>query len=110
MGSSPRSICSCWSVRKLRLSPRHSDHDPNAPLWFGRAFQYDPSMSQLPVYCYQFDCLLSAFLPECHKHMIKRGVPSEMYLVSWFQTLFVYVDALPVETINRIWDIFMYEK
>lgn len=67
-------------------------------------------MSYLPVYCYQFDRLLSAFLPDCHKHMTKRGVTSEMYLVSWFQTLFVYSDTLPVETIHRVWDIFMYEK
>src|SRR5690554_5283461 len=67
-------------------------------------------MSQLPVYCYQFDCLLSAFLAYCHKHMLKRGVSSEMYMVSWFQTVFVYLDALPVETVHRVWDILMYEK
>lgn len=42
--------------------------------------------------------------------MMKRGVASELYLVSWFQTLFVYLDPLPMETIQRVWDIFMYEK
>jgi hypothetical protein len=59
-------------------------------------------MRILPVYCFQFDSLLAAYLPELREHMQKEGVISELYLVGWFQTLFVYVEALPqVQSSNK---------
>ena len=34
----------------------------------------------------------------------------EMFVVGWFQTLFTYLTVLPSETLDRVWDIFMFER
>lgn len=33
-----------------------------------------------------------------------------MFVVGWFQTLFVYLAVLPKATVDRIWDIFVFER
>ena len=34
----------------------------------------------------------------------------EIFSIGWIQTLFLYVEAMPAHTIDRIWDIFTYER
>ena len=77
---------------------------------YGLRDMYEPGLKQLKLCCYQFQRLLSAFLPHLFEHMVGEGIVVEMFVIGWFQTLFLYVDALPPATRDRIWDIFFFER
>lgn len=52
-----------------------------------------------------FDKLFEQILPDLHAHFIKEKVASEMFLTSWFHTLFVLNSDPSVAA--RIWDNFL---
>ena len=54
--------------------------------------------------------LMQKHCPELHNHMTNEGITPEVFGISWIQTLFLYVEAMPAATIDRIWDIFIFES
>jgi len=52
-----------------------------------------------------FDKLFKQILPDLHAHFIKEKVVSEMFLTSWFHTLFVLNSKPSIAA--RIWDNFL---
>uniref|UniRef100_K3WR42 Rab-GAP TBC domain-containing protein n=1 Tax=Globisporangium ultimum (strain ATCC 200006 / CBS 805.95 / DAOM BR144) TaxID=431595 RepID=K3WR42_GLOUD len=59
------------------------------------------------VYYTLFDEFLSARLPALHQHMGNIGISCSMYLMNWFQTLFLQV--LPLELAVRVFDNFLLD-
>lgn len=49
-------------------------------------------------------------MPSLAEHFEKNKVITEMYMVGWSQTLFLYLTVLPRQSLDRIWDIFVWEK
>jgi len=83
----------------------------NRLLWrYGLLSMYKPGLKMLQQRCWQFSTLLGLFFPEISDHMNRIGMVSEMFVVGWFQTVFMYMDAMPYTTVRRIWDIFFFER
>jgi len=59
------------------------------------------------VYYSLFDELFKLHLPELHAHLKSLGIVSSMYLMNWFQTLFLQV--LPLEICARVFDCFLLD-
>jgi hypothetical protein len=54
--------------------------------------------------------LFEFYCPALHSSLAEDGVGMEIFSIGWIQTLFLYVEAMPAHTIDRIWDIFAHEK
>jgi hypothetical protein len=54
--------------------------------------------------------LLEVYCPELQQTLQSDGLSLEIFTIGWIQTLFLYVEAMPAETIDRIWDIFIAES
>ncbi|PIO22472.1 hypothetical protein AB205_0187190 [Aquarana catesbeiana] len=68
---------------------------------------FKPSMAELGLCMYQFECMIQEQLPELHVHFQAQSFHTSMYASSWFLTIFLTSFPLPVAT--RIFDIFMSE-
>ncbi|XP_071782304.1 ecotropic viral integration site 5 protein homolog isoform X3 [Centroberyx gerrardi] len=68
---------------------------------------FKPSMAELGLCMYQFECMIQEHLPELHMHFQAQSFHTSMYASSWFLTIFLTSFPLPVAT--RIFDIFMCE-
>ncbi|XP_051569135.1 EVI5-like protein isoform X2 [Myxocyprinus asiaticus] len=68
---------------------------------------FKPSMAELGLCMYQFECMIQEQLPELHVHFQVQSFHTSMYASSWFLTIFLTSFPLPVAT--RIFDIFMCE-
>uniref|UniRef100_A0A6Q2YKD5 Rab-GAP TBC domain-containing protein n=1 Tax=Esox lucius TaxID=8010 RepID=A0A6Q2YKD5_ESOLU len=68
---------------------------------------FKPSMAELGLCMYQFECMIQELLPELHIHFQAQSFHTSMYASSWFLTIFLTSFPLPVAT--RIFDIFMLE-
>uniref|UniRef100_A0A452S5B6 Ecotropic viral integration site 5 n=1 Tax=Ursus americanus TaxID=9643 RepID=A0A452S5B6_URSAM len=69
---------------------------------------FKPSMAELGLCMYQFECMIQEHLPELFVHFQSQSFHTSMYASSWFLTIFLTTFPLPVAT--RIFDIFMLEK
>ncbi|XP_040215960.1 ecotropic viral integration site 5 protein homolog isoform X4 [Rana temporaria] len=68
---------------------------------------FKPSMAELGLCMYQFECMIQEQLPELHVHFQAQSFHTSMYASSWFLTIFLTSFPLPVAT--RLFDIFMSE-
>ncbi|NWT40862.1 EVI5 protein, partial [Chroicocephalus maculipennis] len=68
---------------------------------------FKPSMAELGLCMYQFECMIQEHLPELYVHFQSQSFHTSMYASSWFLTIFLTTFPLPVAT--RIFDIFMSE-
>ncbi|KAL4608314.1 hypothetical protein GN956_G25274 [Arapaima gigas] len=68
---------------------------------------FKPSMAELGLCMYQFECMIQEQLPELHMHFQAQSFHTSMYASSWFLTIFLTSFPLPVAT--RMFDIFMCE-
>ncbi|XP_073671243.1 ecotropic viral integration site 5 protein homolog isoform X5 [Paramisgurnus dabryanus] len=68
---------------------------------------FKPSMAELGLCMYQFECMIQEQLPELYVHFQAQSFHTSMYASSWFLTIFLTSFPLPVAT--RIFDIFMCE-
>ncbi|XP_071343365.1 ecotropic viral integration site 5 protein homolog isoform X5 [Trachinotus anak] len=68
---------------------------------------FKPSMAELGLCMYQFECMIQEQLPELHMHFQAQSFHTSMYASSWFLTIFLTSFPLPFAT--RIFDIFMCE-
>ncbi|XP_046711271.1 EVI5-like protein isoform X1 [Silurus meridionalis] len=68
---------------------------------------FKPSMAELGLCMYQFECMIQEQLPELHIHFQAQSFHTSMYASSWFLTIFLTSFPLPAAT--RIFDIFVCE-
>ncbi|XP_056379124.1 ecotropic viral integration site 5 protein homolog isoform X4 [Hyla sarda] len=68
---------------------------------------FKPSMAELGLCMYQFECMIQEQLPELFVHFQAQSFHTSMYASSWFLTIFLTSFPLPIAT--RIFDIFMLE-
>ncbi|KAG8436729.1 hypothetical protein GDO86_007716 [Hymenochirus boettgeri] len=68
---------------------------------------FKPSMAELGLCMYQFECMIQEQLPELYLHFQAQSFHTSMYASSWFLTIFLTSFPLPIAT--RIFDIFMSE-
>ncbi|KAM4641493.1 ecotropic viral integration site 5 protein homolog isoform 4-T4 [Discoglossus pictus] len=68
---------------------------------------FKPSMAELGLCMYQFECMIQEQLPELYVHFQAQSFHTSMYASSWFLTIFLTSFPLPIAT--RIFDIFMSE-
>ncbi|XP_025913255.1 ecotropic viral integration site 5 protein homolog isoform X7 [Apteryx rowi] len=68
---------------------------------------FKPSMAELGLCMYQFECMIQEQLPELYVHFQSQSFHTSMYASSWFLTVFLTTFPLPIAT--RIFDIFMSE-
>ncbi|XP_039767799.1 ecotropic viral integration site 5 protein homolog isoform X5 [Ornithorhynchus anatinus] len=68
---------------------------------------FKPSMAELGLCMYQFECMIQEHLPELFVHFQSQSFHTSMYASSWFLTIFLTTFPLPVAT--KIFDIFMSE-
>ncbi|KAF6108618.1 ecotropic viral integration site 5 [Phyllostomus discolor] len=68
---------------------------------------FKPSMAELGLCMYQFECMIQEHLPELFIHFQSQSFHTSMYASSWFLTIFLTTFPLPIAT--RIFDIFMSE-
>ncbi|XP_042317961.1 ecotropic viral integration site 5 protein homolog isoform X3 [Sceloporus undulatus] len=68
---------------------------------------FKPSMAELGLCMYQFECMIQEQLPELYVHFQAQSFHTSMYASSWFLTIFL--TSFPLSTATRIFDIFMSE-
>ncbi|XP_029473948.1 ecotropic viral integration site 5 protein homolog isoform X2 [Rhinatrema bivittatum] len=68
---------------------------------------FKPSMAELGLCMYQFECMIQEQLPELYVHFQAQSFHTSMYASSWFLTIFLTTFPLPIAT--RVFDIFMSE-
>ncbi|XP_008107448.2 ecotropic viral integration site 5 protein homolog isoform X4 [Anolis carolinensis] len=68
---------------------------------------FKPSMAELGLCMYQFECMIQEQLPELYVHFQAQSFHTSMYASSWFLTIFL--TSFPLSAATRIFDIFMSE-
>lgn len=71
---------------------------------------FEPGLPGLKKRCLELGLLLEARCPVLSRHLAANGVQFELFAASWIQTLFVYVDALPIEVVDRVWTLLLFER
>ncbi|KAI9245967.1 rab-GTPase-TBC domain-containing protein [Sporodiniella umbellata] len=74
---------------------------------YGLRGQFMPKMERLQERLFQFEKLLSVYLPRAYRHLDTQGVLPSMYASQWFMTLFVY--RCPLELVYAIFDVILVE-
>lgn len=77
---------------------------------YGLRQMFSPGLDRLHQYCFQCQRLFEIGMPALAEHFEEEKVMVEMFIVGWFQTLFLYLNVLPRESLDRIWDIFLFEN
>mmetsp|Transcript_6026 Transcript_6026/g.8877 ORF Transcript_6026/g.8877 Transcript_6026/m.8877 type:complete len:871 (+) Transcript_6026:100-2712(+) len=62
-----------------------------------------PGMPQLKLRVYQFDRLLTKYLPKLRRHFRRIGMAPDILASQWFFTLLAY--AIPADWLPRVWDV-----
>lgn len=63
---------------------------------------FEPGLPGLKKRCLELGLLLDARCPNFACHLKEHGVQMELFAAAWVQTLFVYVDALPLRCLDRV--------
>lgn len=63
---------------------------------------FEPGLPGLKKRCLELGLLLDARCPNFARHLKEHGVQMELFAAAWVQTLFVYVDALPLRCLDRV--------
>ncbi|TMW61978.1 hypothetical protein Poli38472_009471 [Pythium oligandrum] len=77
---------------------------------YGLRQSFGPGLQRLQLHCFQCQRLFELAFPALSDHFETEKVMLEMFVVGWFQTLYLYLNVLPRETLDRIWDIFLFEN
>jgi len=68
------------------------------------------SVFGLRLRIWQLAKLFEIYCPDLHRYLEKEGLSLEIFSIGWIQTLFLYAEAMPANTIDRIWDVFIVES
>jgi len=60
--------------------------------------------------CRIFEKLIKLKLPVLADHFDHHDINIGMFALGWFQTLFLYLPAMPSSTVCHMWDIWMVER
>ena len=71
---------------------------------------YWPELRCLKTACRVFEWLVHKKLPVLSDHFQHHELNVGLFALGWFQTLFLYIPAMPSSTINLIWDIWLVER
>lgn len=63
----------------------------------------------LKLRLWQLAVLIEIYCPTIHAQMLEENVNLEVFCISWVQTLFLGIEAMPAITVDRVWDIFIHE-
>lgn len=77
---------------------------------YGLRQMFSPGLDRLHLNCFQCQRLFEIGMPALAEHFGEEKVMVEMFIVGWFQTLYLYLNVMPRETLDRIWDIFLFEN
>ncbi|KAI9916489.1 hypothetical protein PsorP6_018185 [Peronosclerospora sorghi] len=77
---------------------------------YGLREMFAPGLYMLYVHCFQTQRLLDVTTPRLATHFAREHVWIEMFAVGWFQTLYLYLNVLPLASLHWIWDVFVFEK
>ena len=66
-------------------------------------------VSGLRMRMWQLARLFEYHCPELYKTLENEGMALDVFCIGWVQTLFLYIEAMPAHTIDRIWDIMIFE-
>jgi len=75
------------------------------PLGLGKIFA--PQLTTMNHCIHILQDLIRQNLPVLHQHFEAEGFEISLFAIGWLESLFVYIEAMPVQTINRIWDIWI---
>lgn len=71
---------------------------------------YWPELRCLKMCCRIFEKLIKLKLPVLADHFDHHDINIGMFGLGWFQTLFLYLPAMPSSTVCHMWDIWMVER
>jgi len=71
---------------------------------------YWPELRCLKTACRVFEWLVHQKLPVLFDHFEHHELNVGLFALGWFQTLFLYIPAMPSTTINHMWDIWLVER
>mmetsp|Transcript_18275 Transcript_18275/g.57475 ORF Transcript_18275/g.57475 Transcript_18275/m.57475 type:complete len:433 (-) Transcript_18275:1326-2624(-) len=71
---------------------------------------FEPGLPTLKRRCLELGVLLHARCPALATHLADRSVHIELFAAAWLQTLFVYLDALPLAALDRAWTLLLLER
>lgn len=54
--------------------------------------------------------LFQSYCPDLFAHLQNEGISLEVFAIGWIQTLFLYMEAMPAITVDRIWDLLIFER
>ncbi|KAJ8600014.1 hypothetical protein CTAYLR_001857 [Chrysophaeum taylorii] len=77
---------------------------------FDLAGLFEPGLPSLKKRCLELGLLLEARCPDLAHHLANHGVQMELFAAAWIQTLFVYVDALPLDVLDLVWTLLLFER
>lgn len=77
---------------------------------YGLREMFAPGLHRLQVHCFELQQLFELASPALAAHFAAEKVVAEMFTVGWFQTLFLYLNVLPRASLDRVWDVFLYER
>ena len=59
---------------------------------------------------WQLARLFEYHCPDLYHTLEEEGMSLDVFCIGWVQTLFLYIEAMPAHTIDRIWDIMIFES
>lgn len=59
---------------------------------------------------WQLARLFEYHCPDLYNTLEDEGMSLDVFCIGWVQTLFLYIEAMPAHTIDRIWDIMIFES
>lgn len=68
---------------------------------------FSMKMPEVRIYLHVHDRFLRDEMPALAAYFILHGVDSDIYMINWVMSL--YCGALPLDTVARIWDIYMLD-
>jgi hypothetical protein len=64
----------------------------------------------LKLRLWQLAILIEIYCPKIYEQMKEESVNLEIFCISWIQTLFLGIEAMPALTVDRLWDVFILES
>jgi hypothetical protein len=71
---------------------------------------FKPGLRLLLLLCDQLKALVAARLPVLSDHLENSDINLQHIVLSWYQTMFIYLPNIPRITVSRIWDVFFVSK
>lgn len=100
-----------YALRAAKLDPERARVLVNTLLDdLGFAGLFEPGLPGLKKRCLELSLLLDARCPDLASRLAGHSVHVELFAAAWIQTLFVYVDALPMAVLDRVWTLLLLER